>query len=70
MMLGGAVFQLTIAPETQSVDVTRSSLNRKSIQVVGRVREKLSVKQELASEKALAIRTETEKAEKERLSRK
>lgn len=59
-----------MAPETQTVDVARSNVKRRSVQVVGRVKEKLSVKQELASEKASAIRAQSELAEKERLARK
>ncbi len=61
---------ILVAPETQTVDVARSSAHRKSVQIVGRVREKLAVKQELASEHASAIRAQGELAEKERLSRK
>lgn len=61
---------LTIAPETQIVDVARANAKSKDIRIIGRVKEKLAVKQELASEKASAIRLQSQLAEKERLSRK
>lgn len=71
MILGDeTVLPLTVAPEPQIVDVARSNPGRRTIQIVGRVKEKLAVKQELASEKASAIRLQSELAEKERLSRK
>jgi len=66
----GKSLPLTKAPETQSVDVARSNAKRQSVVIIGRVREKLLVKQELAQDKASAIRAQSEQAEKERLSRK
>ena len=66
----GSVLPLTSAPETQIVDVARSSIRHRTVQIVGRVKGKLAVKQELAQDKASAIRLQSEMAEKERLSRK
>lgn len=60
---------LSLAPETQVVDVARSSIRKASVQIVGRVAEKLAVKQELVKDKAAAVRAQSELAEKERLSR-
>lgn len=66
----GAVLPLTVAPEPQVVDVARSNPQRLTISIVGRVREKWAVKQELASDKAEAIRAQSQQAEKDRLARK
>jgi hypothetical protein len=60
---------LSLAPETQMVDVARSNIGKASVQIVGRVAEKLAVKQELVKDKAAAVRAQSELAEKERLSR-
>lgn len=69
-MADGTVLSLTNAPETQTVDVARSNFRKKTVQIVGRVKGKLAVKQELAQDKASAIRLQSQLAEKERLSRK
>jgi hypothetical protein len=65
----GTILHFNISAETQSVDVARASIQKGTIQLVGRVKEKLSIKQELASEKANSIRLQSQLAEKERLSR-
>lgn len=64
------ILQFNISPETQSVDVARSSFQKGTIQLIGRVKDKMSIKQELVTEKANSIRLQSQLAEKERLSRK
>lgn len=60
---------LTRTPEAQVVDVVRGSSNGRLI-ILGQVKEKLAVKQELAYQKMSEIRQVSEEAEKARLSRK
>lgn len=70
LVIGGQVFELQAAPETQAVDVARRSKDGSEMSIVGRVQEKWTVRQELVAAKQNEIRQRSQEAERERLARK
>lgn len=70
LLVGGQVFGLQAAPETQAMDVARRSRDGGEMSIVGRVQEKWTVRRELVAAKQSEIRQRSQEAERERLARK